>query len=113
MMSCTYSPIRTVSVNMTPPARNTAANVATRLRSLKRSNGTTGFAAERSTITNATKATSATSAEPRLTGVSQPFSGPCENPNTAAVQPSVASSAPAASSFIRSLCVSRSVVRAR
>ncbi len=50
MMSCTYSPISTVSVNITPPARKTAANVATRLRSLNSSNGTTGFSAVRSTI---------------------------------------------------------------
>ena len=49
MMSCTYRPMSTVSVNITPPARNTAANVATRLRSLNNSNGTTGLSAVRST----------------------------------------------------------------
>ena len=65
MMSCTYSPISTVSVNITPPARNTAANVATRLRSLNRSNGTTGFSAVRSTITNAMRNTAAATSPSR------------------------------------------------
>ena len=49
MMSCTYRPISTVSVNITPPARKMAAKVATRLRSRNSSNGTTGFSAVRST----------------------------------------------------------------
>ena len=49
MMSWTYSPMSTVSVNITPPARNTEANVATRLRSRNRLNGTTGLTAVRST----------------------------------------------------------------
>ncbi len=48
-----------------------------------------------------------------MIGDSQPCSGPIENPNTAAVQPSVARIAPVASSFSRSRWVSRSVVRAR
>ena len=43
----------------------------------------------------------------------QPFSGPIEKAKTAAVHASVASMAPAASSFIRSRLVSRSAVRAR
>ncbi len=43
----------------------------------------------------------------------QPFSGPIEKAKTAAVQASVASTAPVASSFIRSRCVSRSAMRAR
>ncbi|CNK84241.1 Uncharacterised protein [Mycobacterium tuberculosis] len=43
----------------------------------------------------------------------QPFSGPMEKANTAAVQASVANTAPSASSFIRCRLVSRSVVRAR
>ena len=43
----------------------------------------------------------------------QPFSGPIEKAKTAAVHASVASMAPVASSFIRSLLVSRSAVRAR
>ena len=100
-------------MNITPPARKTAAKVATRLRSLNRSNGTTGFSAVRSTIRNAMKNTAAASSEPMVTGSSQPFSGPWVNPKTAAVQPSVARIAPAASNFNRSLWVSRSVVRAR
>ena len=48
-----------------------------------------------------------------MIGEAQPASGPIENANTAAVQPIVASSAPAASSLSRSRLVSRSVVRAR
>lgn len=100
-------------MNITPPARNTAEKVASRLRSLNNSKGTTGFSALRSTMTNATPAATATSAETMVIGASQPFSGPWVKPNTAAVQPRVASRAPAASSFIRSLWVSRSVVRAR
>ena len=51
--------------------------------------------------------------EPTVTVDSQPSSGPIENAYTAAVQPKVARMAPAASSFIRSRWVSRSVVRAR
>ena len=103
----------TVSVNSTPPARKIATKVASRLRSLNNSNGTTGFWALRSAMTNAMKNTTAADIEPRVIGVSQPFSGPIEKPNTAAVQPSVARMAPVASSFIRSLCVSRRLVRAR
>ena len=113
MMSCTYRPISTVSVNITPPARNTAAKVASRLRSRNRLNGTTGLTARRSTKKNATNAMAAAAPEARVTGESQPFSGACAKPNTAAVQPTVASSAPAASSFIRSRWVSRRVRRAR
>ena len=112
-MSCTYRPIVTVSVNITPPARKIAAKVATRLRSWNNSNGTTGFSAVRSTKRNAAKAASATTPEAIVTVDNQPCSGPIEKANTAAVQPSVASSAPAASSFSRSLLVSRSVLRAR
>ncbi len=103
----------TVRVNMTPPARKIAANVATRLRSRNRSKGTTGFTAVRSTTTNAPRNTSAATPEAIVIGSSQPFSGPWVNPKTAAVQPSVARIAPVASSFNRSLWVSRSVVRAK
>ena len=103
----------TVSVNITPPAMKIAAKVATRLRSRNKSNGTTGFSAVRSTTMNAPRNTSAATNEPIVIGSSQPFSGPWVKPNTAAVQPRVASRAPVASSFSRSLWVSRSVVRAR
>ncbi len=48
-----------------------------------------------------------------MIGESQPLAGPWVNANTAAVQPMVASSAPVASSFIRSRTVSRSALRAR
>jgi hypothetical protein len=58
--------------------------------------------AVRSTNTNAAKATTAATPDISVSGASQPFSGPWVKPNTAAVQPTVASSAPAASSFIRS-----------
>ena len=44
---------------------------------------------------------------------SQPFSGPIAMPKTAAVQINVASTAPVASSFVRSFWVSDSIVRAR
>ena len=112
-MSCTYRPISTVSVNMTPPARKMAAKVATRLRSWNRLNGTTGFSAVRSTIRKPTNAATAITPEPSVNGDNQPCSGPIEKPKTAAVHPSVASSAPAASSLRRSRLVSRSVLRAR
>ncbi len=113
MMFCTYRATSTVRVKLTPPARNMAANVASRLRSKNRLNGTMGFSAVRSTTTNATKAARATTPEPIVVADSQPFSGPIEKPKTAAVQINVASTAPVASSFIRSFWVSRSVVRAR
>ena len=87
--------------------------MASRLRSKNKSNGTTGFSAVRSTTANATKAARATTPEPIVVADSQPFSGPIEKPKTAAVQTNVASTAPVASSFIRSFWVSRSVVRAR
>ncbi len=58
-------------------------------------------------------ATSATPAEPSVVTEIQPASGPIENANTAPVHARVASTAPAASSFIRSRLVSRSAVRAR
>ena len=103
----------TVRVNITPPARNTAAKVASRLRSANSRNGTTGLTARRSTKTNAVNAAAAISPDSSVMGSNQPFSGPWVKPNTAAVQPTVASSAPAASSFIGSRCVSRRVVRAR
>ena len=113
MMSCTYKPISTVRVNITPPARNMAAKVASRLRSRNRANGTTGLIAVRSTATKATMASSAASPEPSVVGASQPLSGPWVKPNTAAVQATVASRAPAASSFMRSRWVSRNVSWAR
>ena len=90
-----------------------ATKVASRLRSKNRSKGTTGFSAVRSTRAKAMKAAKPTTAEPMVVTEIQPFSGPMENAKTAAVQATVASTAPAASSFIRSLCVSRSAVRAR
>src|SRR6202034_2512208 len=103
----------TVTVNNTPPARKIAAKVASRLRSKNKLNGTTGFSAERSTKANATNATSPTAAEPIVVNETQPASGPDEKANTAAVQANGATTAPAASSFIRSRLVSRSAVRAR
>ncbi len=48
------------------------------------------------------KAAKPITAEPTVVTEIQPFSGPIENANTAAVQATVASTAPAASSFIRS-----------
>ena len=90
-----------------------ATKVASRLRSKNKLKGTTGFSAVRSTSANPMKAPSATTAEPIVVNETQPASGPEEKANTAAVQPSVASTAPAASSFIRSRLVSRSAVRAR
>ena len=114
MMSWTYRPMVTVRVNMTPPARKIAANVATRLRSRNRSKGTTGFTAVRSTTTEcAEEHRRSYTRGDRDRFDSQPFSGPWVNPKTAAVQPSVARIAPVASSFNRSLWVSRSVVRAK
>ena len=88
-------------------------NVASRLRSRNKSNGTTGFSAVRSTMAKAIAAARATTPEPMVVTEIQPFSGPIEKAKTAAVQASVASMAPVASSFIRSLLVSRSAVRAR
>ena len=82
------------------------ANVASRLRSKNKLNGTIGFSAVRSTTANATKAPNATTPEPIVVADSQPFSGPIKKPKTAAVQVNVASTAPAASSFIRSFWVS-------
>jgi hypothetical protein len=90
-----------------------ATTVASRLRSKNRLNGTTGFSAVRSTHANAPNATTPIAAAPRVVTEIQPFSGPIEKANTAAVQASVANTAPAASSFIRSRLVSRSAVRAR
>src|ERR1700759_4501557 len=101
----------TVTVNNTPPAMKIAAKVASRLRSKNKLNGTTGFSAERSTKANATNATRPTTAEPIVVNQIQPASGPHEKANTAAVQANVASTAPAASSFIRSRLVSRKAVR--
>ena len=49
MRSCMYRPMVMVRVNSTPPAMKIAANVATRLRSVNRLNGSTGFSAVRST----------------------------------------------------------------
>ena len=100
-------------MNITPPTRNLAAKMASRLRSKNKLNGTMGFSAVRSTTANATKAASATRPEPIVVADSQPFSGPIEQPKTAAVKINVASTAPVASSFIRSFWVSRSEVRAR
>ena len=76
-------------------------------------NGTMGFTAVRSTARNATNAIMATRPGPIVVGDSQPFSGPIDKPKTAAVQTNVASTAPVASSFIRSFWVSRSAARAR
>jgi hypothetical protein len=90
-----------------------ATKVASRLRLKNRSKGTTGFSAVRSTTANARNAARATAPEPIVVTEIQPFSGPIEKAKTAAVHASVASTAPAASSFIRSRRVSRSVVRAR
>ena len=64
-------------------------------------------------MANAIAAATATTPEPMVVSEIQPFSGPIEKAKTAAVQASVASMAPAASSFIRSRLVSRSAVRAR
>ena len=96
-----------------PRTRNMAANVASRLRSKNRLNGTMGFSAVRSTATNATKAVTATRPGPIVVADSQPFSGPVDMPKTVAVQTNVASAAPAASSLVRSFSVSDSVVLAR
>ncbi len=90
-----------------------AANVASRLRSENRLNGTIGFSAVRSTTRNATKAVMATRPGPIVVADSQPFSGPIDKPKTAAVQINVASTAPVASSLVRSFWVSDSMVRAR
>ncbi len=114
MMSCTYRPISTVSVNITPPARKTAANVATRLRSLnefERHDGVRRRCARRRGTRSGRPAPPRPN--PTVNGDSQPCSGPIEKPNTAAVQPSVARMAPVASSFSRSRWVSRNVLRAR
>ncbi|CEZ30208.1 Uncharacterised protein [Mycobacterium tuberculosis] len=105
--------MQTVRLNMTPPANRIALNVTNRLRSRNKWNGTTGFSAVRSTMTNATAAAKATRPEPMVMPDIQPFSGPIEKAKTAAVHASVASMAPVASSFIRSLLVSRRAVRAR
>ena len=113
MMSWTYNATSTVTVNNNPPAMKIATKVANRLRSKNRLNGTTGFSAVRSTHAKAMNATSARPAEPSVVNEIQPASGPVEKANTAAVQAKVASTAPAASSFIRSRLVSRSAVRAR
>ena len=53
--SCTSSPIITVSVSITPPARNSETNVITRLRLSNTENGTIGCSAVRSTIRKAMK----------------------------------------------------------
>ena len=87
--------------------------MATRLRSENRLNGTMGFSAVRSTKTNATKAASATRLEPSVMADSHPCSAPVDMQKTAAVQANVASTPPAASSFIRSFSVSRSAELAR
>ena len=58
--------------------------------------------AVRSTRTKAARDTTAAKPDSSVSGASQPFSGPWVKPKTAAVQATVASSAPAASSFIRS-----------
>ena len=105
--------MHTVRLNMSPPARKIAANVTSRLRSRNSSNGTTGFSAVRSTTMKARAAANATTPEPTVVIEIQPFSGPIEKANTAAVHASVASMAPVASSFIRSRLVSRRAVRAR
>src|SRR5208283_3369101 len=105
-MFCTYRAISTATVKVTPPVRNEAANVANRLRSKNRLNGMIGFLAVRSTKMNATKAARATRPEPIVAADCQPSSGPVEKPKTAAVQANVASTAPPASSFIRSFSVS-------
>ena len=87
--------------------------MASRLRSKNKLNGTTGFSAVRSTNGECDERDEPTAAEPIVVNDIQPASGPDEKANTAAVQASVASTAPAASSFIRSRFVSRSAVRAR
>src|ERR1700751_5187653 len=103
MIFCVYSADTTVRANTTPPARNMATTVASLLRSTNQPNGTMGFSAVRFTATNATKAPRTTTPEPIVGADSQPFSGAIENPQTAAVHINVASAAPVASSFIRSL----------
>src|ERR1700757_519672 len=108
-MLSTYTPTSTTRVIVTPPDRNIAANVASRLRSKNTLNGTMGFSALRSTTTNATKAPRATTPDPTVVADGQPFAGPIEKPKTTAVHINVASAAPVASSFIRSFWVSRSV----
>ncbi|SIC00314.1 Uncharacterised protein [Mycobacteroides abscessus subsp. abscessus] len=111
--SCMYRPMVMVRVKSTPPAMKIAANVATRLRSVNRLNGNTGFSAVRSTNRKAISSAAAAISDTIVYGESQPRSGPWVNPNTAAVQPSVASTEPATSSFIGSRSVSVSDRTAR
>ncbi len=102
----------TVAVSITPPAMNNDTNVMTRLRLSNTENGTIGCSAVRSTSKKATRNTTAAMPAPITHGSTQPRGGPCVNTSTAEVQASVASDAPATSSFSRSWCVSASRVTA-
>ena len=78
------SPIITVSVSITPPARNSETNVITRLRLSNTENGTSGFSAVRSTSRNATKNTTAATPAPITHGSTQAARRPRVNTSTAA-----------------------------
>ena len=89
-------------MSITPPARNSDTNVITRLVLSNTANGTRGLSALRSTNRNATKNTTTATDAPITHGSTQPRGGPWVKTSTAAVQASVASSAPLMSSLSRS-----------